>query len=570
MHQIQWIQKKQPNTHDVQRFSQELKLPQELITLLLQRGVNTYQKADHFFNPHFEQLHSPWLMKGMDQAVQRILQAQDHKEKVLVYGDYDVDGTTSVALMFGFIEKNLPAINADYYIPDRYKEGYGISKAGIDFSIANGYSLIIALDCGTRSVELIQYAKENGVDFIVCDHHLVGDSLPNCVALLNPKQPECSYPYKELSGCGIGFKFSQAIAQKMGLHPSVPLEYIDLVAVSIASDMVDILGENRVLASLGLQKINQNPCIGLQALMHASQPLKKEPYSATDIVFNLAPRINASGRMDDAKNSVRLLIEKDFHTAIQMANHINEFNNNRKDKDKSITEEAFAIIDAMEGFDQQNAIVLSGKTWHKGVIGIVASRLVDKYHKPSIVFSEQNDMLTGSARSVKGFNIYNAIEQCSNLIHQFGGHKYAAGLSIKKQHFEDFVSVFQNAVTQSLPDNLKSPQIEFDTQLEPSSLDPKFLRIMNKFEPFGPGNPKPVFKSAELKDTGASRLLKNSHLKITAEWNRMPIQGIAFNMAQKTEIVKNQPFQCCFVPEWNKFNGKASIQYRILDIKPCN
>jgi single-stranded-DNA-specific exonuclease len=563
-----WKEKTQPDNRKIEHLSNILNVSNKIATLLVQRGIETYDAAEAFFVPKTEHLHDPFLMKGMKDAVVRIDRAYQSKEKVLVYGDYDVDGTTSVATVFSFLRNIFPEPQIDYYIPDRYKEGYGISKIGIDWAAENNFSLIIALDCGTRSIELIAYAKTKGIDFIVCDHHLPGSELPQAIALLNPKQKECDYPYKELSGCGIGFKLLQALCSHFEIHESKALKYLDLVAVSIASDIVDMMGENRVLMYLGLEKLNQDPCVGLQALMQSYAI--KEQYDVSDIVFGLGPRINAAGRISDAKDSVRLLVETNFHEALKSAKLLNEHNAERKDKDSEITQEALMLLENDVEIASKKATVIYGDKWHKGVIGIVASRLIETHYKPTIVFSENDGMLTGSARSVKEFDIHEAIGACSEFVMQFGGHKYAAGLSVTKENFPKFIEMFEKVVAESLPNEALKPSIEYDLELPLSDITPKFLRILDRFKPFGPGNMTPIFRSNRLNDTGGSKILKEKHLRVSAEQNRIKAEGIGFGMAELFQHIKNGMFDCCYSLEWNKFNGNVNIQLKIRDIKPCN
>ncbi|MCO6495621.1 MAG: single-stranded-DNA-specific exonuclease RecJ, partial [Bacteroidetes bacterium] len=532
-------------------------------------GIETYDQAEAFFVPKLSQLHDPFLMKDMKVAVDRIESALNNDEKVLVYGDYDVDGTTSVATVYSFLRELWEPDKIDYYIPDRYKEGYGISKMGIDWAKENHFSLIIALDCGTRSIELIAYAKTLGIDFIVCDHHLPGEVLPDAVALLNPKQKECTYPYKELSGCGIGFKLIQAVAKRHDLHESRVFQYLDLVAVSIASDIVDMMGENRVLMYLGLEKLNKNPCVGIQALMQSYAI--KEQYEVGDIVFGLGPRINASGRISDAKDSVKLLIEKDFHQATKAAKVLNEHNAERKDRDTEITQEALDLLQNNNLFLSKSSTVLYGEQWHKGVIGIVASRLIEYHYKPTIVFSENDGLLTGSARSVKEFDIHEAIAACSEYVLQYGGHKYAAGLSIRKENFEDFALKFEEVVKNTISEEAVHPSIEYDTELNFSDIDEKFMRLLERFKPFGPGNMTPVFRTNQIYDTGSSRVLKDKHIRIVGKQDGVTMDGIGFNMVDNFAIINNQKcFDSCYSLEWNRFNNKVNIQLKIRDIKSCD
>lgn len=566
--EYQWKGNFEPDTRKVQHLSNVLNVSDKIAALLVQRGIESYEEAEAFFVPNTSNLHNPFLMKGMQNAVERTANAIKNKEKILIYGDYDVDGTTSVATVYSFLKNIADVEYLDYYIPDRYKEGYGVSKIGIEWAKQNEFSLIIALDCGTRSVELIQYAKDLGIDFIVCDHHLPGETLPNAVAILNPKQSDCPYPYKELSGCGIGFKFNQALAEYFNLDPKRPFKNIDLVAVSIASDIVDMMGENRILMQLGLRKLNEDPCVGLQALMQSYT--LKENYDVSDIVFGLGPRINASGRISDAKDSVKLLIETNFHEAIKFAKLLNEHNSERKDKDSEITNEALQMLENDASFVQRKATVIFGKNWHKGVIGIVASRLIETHYKPTIVFTEIDGMLTGSARSVKDFDIHDAIGACSEFVVQYGGHKYAAGLSVRATDYENFATKFEKVVQNTLPPHAIMPQINYDLEIELTEISEKFLRILDRFKPYGPGNMTPIFRANNLKDSGFSKILKEKHLRVSALQSGVKFDGIGFGMANFYEIVKYKNFDTCFSLEWNEFNGYKNIQLKIRDIKACN
>lgn len=560
---FRWCPKESVDKKKVEHLSAVLNVNPIIATLLVQRGIETYHQAERFFRPKLEHLHNPFLMKDMGLAVDRIKIAIDKEEKILVYGDYDVDGTTSVSVVYSFLSGF--SNNLDYYIPDRYKEGYGISKIGIDWASENGFTLIIALDCGTRSVELIEYAKTLGVDFIVCDHHLPGEKLPNAVALLNPKRPDCTYPFKELSGCGIGFKLIQGLAEILKVDFKDIEQYLDLVAVSIASDIVEMRDENRVLAYYGLKRMNEEPCVGLQALMQKYQ-LRQE-YDISDIVFGIGPRINAAGRIYSGKDAVKLLIEKDFHAARKHAEILNDHNLERKDKDNEITKEALNMIENSDAYKSRMSTVLYGPNWHKGVIGIVASRLIETYYKPTIIFSEIDGMLTGSARSVKDFDIHEAIGACSEYVIQFGGHKYAAGLSIKLEHFENFSDKFETIVKNNLTERNTTPEITYDAVINLSDINMKFYGLLDQFRPFGPGNMAPVFRTNNLKDTGQSRVVKEKHLKISAIQNQTRIDGIGFGMETAKEYLR-KPFDVCYSIELNKYNGNESLQLKIKDIKP--
>lgn len=559
-----WTASPKLNDQKVEQLANSINVSNAIATLLLQRGIETYDQAKKFFRPQLTDLYDPFLMKDMDKAVERIKLAIQNKERFLIYGDYDVDGTTSVSIVYSFFKKLTQ--NIEYYIPDRYKEGYGVSKIGIDYAIETGVKLIIALDCGTRSTELIQYAKDQGIDFIVCDHHLPGDTLPDAVALLNPKRHDCDYPYKELSGCGIGFKLLQAYSIASELPEEEAYRYLDLVAVSTCSDIVEIRDENRVMVYYGLKKINEDPCIGLQALLQSYQI--KQEYDVSDIVFGIGPKINAAGRIADAKSSVKLLIEEDFHQALTLAKTLNENNSERKDIDNDITKEAMDILENDELLRNRKSTVLYSEKWHKGVIGIVASRLIETYYKPTIIFSEVNGMLTGSARSIKDFDVHEAIGACGDLVIQYGGHKYAAGLTIKKESFEAFTEKFEEIVTLNASEELLTPEIEYDMEINFGDITSSFFRVLDQFRPHGPGNMVPIFRTNNLLDAG-SRIVKEKHLKLVALQKGIRFDGIAFNMSDAYQMIsKNIPFDICYSLEMNEFKGNKNLQLKVRDIKP--
>lgn len=559
-----WTAYPKLNDQKVEELAKSINVSPAIATLLLQRGVETFDQAKKFFRPQLTDLYDPFLMKDMDKAIERIKQAIANKERFLVYGDYDVDGTTSVSIVYSFFKKLTP--NIEYYIPDRYKEGYGISKIGIDYAVSTGVNLIIALDCGTRSIELIEYAKEHNIDFIVCDHHLPGDELPKAVALLNPKRADCDYPYKELSGCGIGFKLLQGYTQATDMQFEEAAKYLDLVAVSTCSDIVEIRDENRILVYFGLKKLNEDPCIGLQALLQSYQI--KQQYEVSDIVFGIGPKINAAGRIADAKSSVKLLIEEDFHQALNLAKTLIENNTERKDIDNDITKEALDILETSEIHRKRKSTVLYSEKWHKGVIGIVASRLIETYYKPTIIFSEVNGMLTGSARSIKDFDVHDAIGACGDLVIQYGGHKYAAGLTIKKESFEAFSEKFEEIVNMNASEELLTPEIEYDMEINFSDITPKFYNILDQFKPHGPGNMTPIFRTNNLMDAG-SRIVKDKHLKILATQKGTKFDGIAFNMSDVFPIIsKNTPFDICYSLEINEYKGSKNLQLKVRDIRP--
>lgn len=564
--EFRWCAKPTPSADKVARLSEAINVSPQVATILLQRGIENYEQAEKFFRPKIEDLHDPFLMRDMDKAILRIEKALAGKEKILVYGDYDVDGTTAVSIAYSFFSSLHPGL-IEYYIPDRYKEGYGISQAGIDHAAENGFTLVIALDCGIRSNMLIGYAAEKGVEFIICDHHLPGDTLPNAAAILNPKQPLCEYPYKELSGAGIGFKLIQAYAEKHGLPMDSIMEYIDMVAVSIASDLVDIRGENRTLAYFGLKKLNENPSLGLQALLEGYA--QKSSLTISDIVFGIGPRINAAGRIADAKAAVAVLIEKDFHTARKLAKVLQERNHERKELDNDITREAISLVEGSAEYLARKSTVLFGNQWHKGVIGIVASRLVEQFYKPTIVFSENNGMLTGSARSVKDFDIHEAIGACGDVVEQFGGHKYAAGLSIKLENFQTFSDRFEEIVRNNISVHSQQPEIEYDLELTLDQINTKMLNVINQMAPFGPGNMVPVFRTNNLFSNGSARILKDRHLKLSLAQKGPSLDGIGFGLSHHLPLVSNNKnFNACYHIEENTFNGRTSIQLRLKDIKP--
>ncbi|MBC7426656.1 MAG: single-stranded-DNA-specific exonuclease RecJ [Bacteroidia bacterium] len=547
----------------IRNLSESINVSPKIASLLLQRGVETFDEARKFFRPKLEDLHDPFLMKDMDKAVERLRKAVDSNEKIMIYGDYDVDGTTSVATVFSFFRNIIKDI--DFYIPDRYKEGYGVSKIGIDFAHEHGFNLIVALDCGTRSVELVKYAKSLGIDFIICDHHLPGSELPDAVALLNPKRADCEYPYKELSGCGIGFKLIQGYAQANDIPFEETTKYLDLVAVSTCSDIVEMKGENRVMVYFGLIKLNEDPCIGLQALLQSYQ--MREKYEVTDIVFGIGPRINAAGRIADAKASVRLLIEENFHKAMEFSKLLNENNAERKDLDFDITKEALEILTLSPELQAKRSTVLYGKTWHKGVIGIVASRLIENYYRPTIIFSEVNGMLTGSARSIKDFDIHEAIGACGDLVVQFGGHKYAAGLTIKTEDFEAFAAKFEQVVTDNVKEENFTPEILYDLELDFSDIDKKFYVLIEQFKPHGPGNMSPVFRTSNILGCN-SKVVKEKHLKLSAVHSGVKLDGIGFGLSDYHKVItEKESIDLCYSIEMNDYNGNKSLQLRLKDVR---
>lgn len=563
--QKRWVEREIENLGAIAGLQESLKIDRVLASLLVKRGITDFEEARIFFRPELNKLHNPYLMQDMAIAVSRINQAITSGEKILIYGDYDVDGTTSVALTFSFFKKLHSEI--DFYIPDRYREGYGISTQGIDYAFENGFSLIIALDCGIKSVDKIDYANERGIDFIICDHHLPGDQLPAAIAVLDPKRSDCTYPYKELSGCGIGFKLIQAYALKYDIPLEQVSSYLDLVAVSIASDIVPITGENRILAWHGLLKLNTEPCKGLLALMNISG--RKENLSIMDVVFTIGPRINAAGRIDDAKHSVNLLIADDEAMALEKSQIINTKNTERKEHDSNITEQALAMIDEDPVLISRKTTVVYNEDWHKGVIGIVASRLTEKYYRPTIVMTNSNGYAAGSARSVAGFDLYEALCECSDLLIQFGGHKYAAGLTMKTENIPAFQQRFEEVVAASIPEELLVQAINIDAEIELKQIDPKFFRILKQFEPFGPQNMAPVFVSRNVYTYGAATIVGSKHLKMCVHQDNMTyFNCIGFGLGEYLDQINSgTAFDICYTIEENTWKEKKSIQLNIKGIR---
>jgi single-stranded-DNA-specific exonuclease len=560
-----WVLKDAADTVIVQELAAQLNINPVLATLLVHRSIKNFEEAKYFFRPTYLHLHDPFLMQDMEKAIDRIEQAIANNEKVLVYGDYDVDGTTSVALVYSFFEKYHK--NIAYYIPDRYKEGYGISTAGIDYAAANGFGLIIALDCGIKSVDKIAYANTLGVDFIICDHHLPGEELPAAVAVLDPKRTDCAYPFKELSGCGIGFKLIQAYTDKHDLPFEGVAEYFDLVAISIACDIVHITGENRVLAHLGLQKINENPCIGVKTLMQVAG--RGTTYTISDVVFLLGPRINAAGRIDDAKHAVELLIACHEDAAKEKGDMINIRNTERKGHDLQITDEALSMIDNDEVMIARKSTVVFNKDWHKGVIGIVASRLTEKYYRPTVVLTQSNGHVAGSARSVLGYDLYEALCGCSDLLIQFGGHKYAAGLTMHAENVPAFIQKFEEVVGSTITDEQLIQQVSIEAEIELADIDSKFFRILSQFAPFGPENMLPVFLSKNVYVSGNAGLVGGNHVKMfIMQPGSAAFSCIAFNQAELLPQLKpGVPFDVCYTIEENVWREQRSIQLNIKAIR---
>ncbi len=551
-------------------MTRELGISPVLSQLLLQRNITTVDEAKKFFRPQLNDLHDPFLMLDMDKAVERLNQAMGRKEKILVYGDYDVDGTTAVAVVYKFL-RNFYS-NLDFYIPDRTDEGYGISYKGIDFAYENEFKLIIVLDCGIKAVEKVDYAKRKGVDFIICDHHKPDDVLPDACAILDPKRPDETYPFTHLSACGVGFKFMQAFAQSNGIDISMLFQLLDLVAVSIAADIVPVTGENRILAFHGLKMLNTNACIGLKSIIDMCGMNDKD-ITLSDIVFKIGPRLNASGRVQSGRESVELLISKDMTFAREKSESINLQNEKRKELDKNITEEANIVLENQTDLAERKSIVIYNDRWHKGVIGIVASRLTELYYKPAVVLTLSNGLATGSARSIQGFDVYKAIENCRDLLENFGGHPFAAGLSMKEENVELFSRRFEEYVAEHIQPHQLVPQMDVDAAINFSDITPKFFRILKQFSPFGPDNQKPVFCTKRVYDYGTSRLVgkDQEHLKLELiDSNSENIMnGIAFGMYEHNDYIKNlNPFDICYTIEENTYGGSVSIQLMIKDIKP--
>ncbi|HIP48563.1 MAG TPA: single-stranded-DNA-specific exonuclease RecJ [Lutibacter sp.] len=561
---MRWTYKPEPNLKKTALLAKELGVTTVIAKILVQRGIETFEEAKNFFRPNLDNLHDPFLMKDMKKAVDRIEKALKNKENILVYGDYDVDGTTSVALVSKYLKTKQENIGT--YVPDRNTEGYGISFQSIDFAYDNGFSLVIALDCGIKAIDKIAYANKKGVDFVICDHHTPGEILPAAIAVLDPKRKDCNYPYKELSGCGVGFKLLQALQQNQGIEVASLIPYLDLVATSIAADIVPMTGENRVLCYHGLKVINENPSVGIQAL---KATFDKETLNITDVVFGIAPRINAAGRLKHAHFSVELLIEQDKDKAREMAASLNEVNTQRKDLDKKITQEALSQIKLQNKKDPFTTVVYD-ENWHKGVIGIVASRLIETYYRPTIVFTKNGDFLTASARSVKGFNIYDALQTCDSYIEQWGGHKYAAGLSIKPENFDSFKKEFEKVVKETIKPECRLPEIRVDSEIFLSDVTLKFHRILEQMAPFGPGNMHPVFSASGLRDNGMGKRVgaDKSHLKLSILEGSNPktYNGIAFGLGELFSVIQ-KPFKTIFTIDENHWNGTTSIQLKIKDIK---
>lgn len=562
---MRWTLKTKPDPDKVKHLREVLKVDEITAILLLQRGIETFDQAKQFFRPSLDDLHDPYLMKDMDKAVARIESAINHQENILVFGDYDVDGTTAVALVSSYLKTIYP--NIATYIPDRYDEGYGISYKGIDFADDNGFSLIIALDCGIKSIDHVAYAKQKNIDFIVCDHHRPGDILPEAVAVLDPKRDDCSYPYDELCGCGVGFKLIQALGKNRNHTTEDLVPYLDLVATAIAADIVPMTGENRILAYFGLQAINTFPRPGIRAL---AQQIKKNALTITDVVFIIAPRINAAGRIKHGNHAVELLTEFDFEQAQQFASEIEQYNSDRKDLDQQITKEALRQIEENNEAERFTTVVFQ-EDWHKGVIGIVASRLIENHYRPTIVFTKSGDKYAASARSVLGFDVYNALEACSEHLEQFGGHMYAAGMTLKTENYQKFKEAFENVVRETIAPEMLTPEIEVDAEVNFTDITPKLTRLLKQFEPFGPQNRTPVFLTKGIYDTGYAKKIggDETHLKLFVKQHHSEsFSAIGFGLADKIDLTKNkQQFEAVYCIEENEWNGNVSIQLRIKDIR---
>jgi single-stranded-DNA-specific exonuclease len=565
-----WNFKKQGDLNEVKHLSAALNVNMVIARLLVQRGIRTFNEAKAFFRPRLSDLLNPFLMKDMDKAVARIEQAIANKEKVIIYGDYDVDGTTSVAMMYSFLKSRIEQI--EYYIPDRYSEGYGISPQSINYAIENGYTLVIALDCGIKAVEKIADAKERGLDYIICDHHNPDNEIPPAVAVLDPKRPDCNYPNKELSGCGVGFKLLQAYCQKNNLEQDEIYDMLDLLVVSIASDIVPIIGENRVMAYYGLKKLNTNPGIGLQTIINLAG-IGGTEITISDIVFKIGPRLNASGRIEHGKKSVQILVSQDEEKSDLIGEEIDSYNEIRKTLDRDITQEALDMIERNDELKYMNSTVLYNRDWHKGVVGIVASRVTEQYYRPSIILTESNGLATGSARSVRDFDLYEAIGKCSDLLESYGGHMYAAGLTLKIENIPAFRQRFEEIVTKQITNIQQTQTIEIDAKITLSEITPRFYRILKQFAPFGPHNMSPVFVTEDVYDAGTSRLVgKNQeHLKldlVEPDVNSGIFAGIAFNQKHAFELITSgSPFDICYSIAENDYRGKINLQLFIKDIK---
>ena len=550
----------------VEALQKSLSISLPLCNILVQRGFDTFQKAKDYFRPQLSQLHDPFLMKDMEKAVERIVYAIRNDQKILVFGDYDVDGTTSVALMYRFLKKIYTEERIGFYIPHRYREGYGVSKRGIDFAEENNFDLIISLDCGIKSVELIGYARTLGLDFIVCDHHLPDDQLPPANAILNPKQKDCNYPFKELCGCGVGFKLAMALAQRLDLPENEYLCYLDLVVTAIGADIVPITGENRILAFYGLQRLNSAPCAGIKALIKLSKI--ENHFSINNVVFIIAPRVNAAGRMDDATKAVRMFIEDDFEKAMEFAEMLHSDNTDRKDADTSITEEALSMIANNPEMASRKTTVLFQSHWHKGVVGIVASRLIETYYRPTVVLTLGEKIVGGSARSVPGFNLYEAIHACREHLIGYGGHFAAAGMSMHPENVEAFSKKFEEVVSLSIDPYLLVPELIINAEISFTHINTIFYKIIEQMEPYGPENMRPVFMTKKVWNTSWSKIVKEQHVRFVVKNENVTLTGIGFNMAEKFPLLQmNQPIDIVYTLDENEWNGEKNLQLKVIDIR---
>lgn len=565
-----WVLREPSDPEKVDRLATEVGIDKVLADLLIKRGVETFAQARSFFRPSLDNLHDPFLMKDMDVAVERLHRAVVSGESILVYGDYDVDGTTAVALLYSFVRRFTDKV--DFYIPDRYDEGYGVSFKGIDYAVESGAGLIVTLDCGIKAIDKVEYAASKGIDMIICDHHLPEDSLPAAVAVLDPKREDCHYPFDDLSGCGVGFKLVQAYSARYGVPFETLVPLLDLLVVSIASDLVTMVGENRILAHFGLKQLNENPCTGLQAMINLSS-LEPGHVSIDDIVFKIGPRINAAGRMETGRLAVELLTSRSLSEAMQIGEKINESNNERKNIDREITQEALDMVQTGNCLCNGSAMIVYNPEWNKGVVGIVASRLVEAYYKPTVVLTKSNGFVSGSARSISGFDLYGAIESCADLLENFGGHVYAAGLTLKEENLPEFARRMDEYISDKIETEMMTPVIEVDSKLNFARITPKFFRILKQFQPFGPGNHNPVFLTENVYDAGTGRKVGAGgvHMKLDLIQEDQPyhqISSIAFNMAEHYDHIKEgNPFDICYSIVENYYRGNSSIQLRIKDLR---
>lgn len=567
--ECKWVLKEQADPAKVEKLSAEVGIDRVLAELLVKRGVETFEAARSFFRPCLSYLHDPFLMKDMDAAVERLRKAIISKEKILVYGDYDVDGTTAVALVYSFIKRY--SDNVDFYIPDRYDEGYGVSVKGVEWAVENGFTLMITLDCGIKAVDKVALSAAGGMDVIICDHHLPDEQLPEAVAVLDPKRVDCNYPFDDLSGCGVGFKLVQAYSQRYGIPFETLVPLLDLLVVSISSDLVTMVGENRVLSYYGLKQLNENPRNGLQAMIELSN-LEPGHVTIDDIVFKIGPRINAAGRMETGRLAVELLTASDSASAMRIGEKINDNNNERKNIDREITQEALEMVEAGQCLARENVTIVYNPSWNKGVVGIVASRLVEAFYKPTVVLTKSNGFVTGSARSVQGFDLYQSIENCADLLENFGGHVYAAGLTLKEENLEEFARRMDSFIAGKITQEMLTPVVEIDSMLDFSQITPKFFRILKQFQPFGPGNSNPIFVTEDVYDAGNGRKVGAGgvHMKLDLIQESQPyhqIAAIAFNMADYYDYIREgNPFDVCYSIVENYYRGNSTLQLRIKDL----